>query len=155
MSTESHKKGHEAGQTPRHADVSFEERDVKAGTIYGYLLTLALAVVVSLLVCVYVFRFTLNFAASSDTPPPPSREALGADHRTLPPEPRLQGIPGHTNDPQQDMRDKLKSDTEANELTRWIDRDAGIAQIPLKDAMKILAEKELPGVSAPAAEKKK
>jgi hypothetical protein len=155
MSTESHKKGHDAGQAPRHTDVSFEERDVKAGTIYGYLFALGLAVVVSLLVCVYVLRFTMNFAASSDTPPPPSREALGPDYRTLPPEPRLQGVPGHGTDPQKDLRDKLKSDTEANEQTRWIDQNYGIAQIPVKEAMKIIAEKGLPAVSAPPAEKKK
>jgi hypothetical protein len=155
MSTESHKKGRDAGQAPRHADVSFEARDVKVGTIYGYLLALGLAVVASLVICIYILRVTMNFAASSDTPPPPSREALGPDYRTLPPEPRLQGVPGHGKDPQQDLRDKLKSDTEANEQTRWIDRDSGIAQIPVKDAMKIIAEKGLPAVSAPLAEKKK
>jgi hypothetical protein len=155
MSTESHNKGHEAGQAPRHTDVSFEERDVKAGTIYGYLLALGLAVVASLLVCVYILRFTMNFAASSDTPPPPSREALGPGYRALPPEPRLQGVPGHGSDPQQDLRDKLKADTEANEKFDWIDKNSGIAQIPVKDAMKIVAEKGLPVVSVPPAEKKK
>src|SRR6267143_492184 len=91
MSTESHN----TGQEPRHTDVSFEERDIKAGTIYGYLFALALAVVASFLICVYILRFTLKFAASSDTPPPPSREALGKDFRALPPEPRLQGVPDH------------------------------------------------------------
>ncbi len=155
MSTESHKKGHDAGQAPRHAGVSFEARDVKAGTIYGYLFALGLAVVASLAICVYILRFTMNFAASSDTPPPPSREALGPDYRALPPEPRLQGVPGHEKDPQQDLRDKLKSDTEANEQTRWIDRDSGIAQIPVKEAMKIIAEKGLPPAFTPPAEKKK
>jgi len=155
MSTESHKTGHDAGQPPRHADVSFEERDVQTSTIYRYLFALGLAVVGSLAVCIFILRFTLNFAASSDTPPPPSREALGSDYHTLPPEPRLQGVPGHGTDPQQDMRDKLKFDTEANEQTRWIDQDSGIAQIPVKDAMKIIAEKGLPAVSAPPAEKKK
>jgi hypothetical protein len=155
MSTESHKKSHDAGQVPRHADVSFEARDVKAGTIYGYLFALGLAVVASLAVCVYVLRFTMNFAASSDTPPPPSREALGPGYRALPPEPRLQGVPGHGSDPQQDLRDKLKTDTEANEKFDWIDKNSGIAQIPVKDAMKIIAEKGLPAVSVPPAEKKK
>lgn len=154
MSTESHTKGHDAGE-PRHTDVSFEERDVKAGTIYGYLLALGLAVVASLLVCVYILRFTLKFAASNDAPPPPSRAALGPDYRELPPEPRLQGVPGHGTDPQQDWRDKLKADTEANQKFEWIDESSGVAQIPVKDAMKIIAEKGLPGASASATEKKK
>ena len=154
MSTESHTQGHDTGE-PRHADVSFEERDVKAGTIYGYLLALGLAVVASLLVCVYILRFTLKFAASNDAPPPPSRAALGPDYRELPPEPRLQGVPGHATDPQQDMRDKLKADNEANQKFQWIDESSGIAQIPVKDAMKLIAEKGLPDVYAPPAGKKK
>ena len=151
MSTESHN----TGQEPRHTDVSFEERDIKASTIYGYLFALAVAVVASFLLCVYILRFTLNFAASSETPPPPSREALGKDFRMLPPEPRLQGVPGHQTDPQADLRHKNQEDTEANEKLEWIDKAAGVAQIPVKDAMRILAEKGLPAGPAPAAEKKK
>jgi len=48
--------------------VSFEERDVQTGTIYGYLLALALAVVASALICVYILRFTRNYAASTNAP---------------------------------------------------------------------------------------
>jgi hypothetical protein len=150
MSTESHN----TGQEPRHTDVSFEERDIKASTIYGYLFALGVAVLASLLICVFILRFTANFAASSDTPPPPSREALGKDFRTMPPEPRLQGVPGHETDPQADLRKKIQEDSEANEKLEWIDKAGGIAQIPVKDAMKILAEKGLPAAPAPAAEKK-
>jgi hypothetical protein len=151
MSTESHNQGHDAGE-PRHTDVAFEVRDVEARSIYGYLLALGLATAAALLICVFILRFTLNYAASSQTPPPPSREA---HQRELPPEPRLQGVPGHTTDPQQDMRDKLKADTEANQKFAWIDESSRIAQIPVKDAMKIIAEKGLPGASASATEKKK
>ena len=151
MSTESHN----TGQEPRHTDVSFEERDVQASTIYGYLFALGLAVVISALICVYILRFTLRYAASTDTPPPPSREALGKDYRVLPPEPRLQGVPGHQTDPQADLRKKIQEDSEANEKLEWIDKAGGIAQIPVKDAMKIVAEKGLPAGPAPAAEKKK
>src|SRR5260370_18782708 len=127
MSTESHN----TGQEPRNTDVSFEERDIKASTIYGYLFALGLAVVASFLVCSYILRFTLNFAASSDAPPPPSREALGKDFRALPPEPRLQGVPGHQTDPQADLRRKNQEDAEANEKLEWIDEAGGIAQVPV------------------------
>jgi hypothetical protein len=150
MSTESN-----TGQEPRNTDVSFEERDVNAGTIYGYLFALGLAVVASLLICIYILRFTLNYAASTDAPPPPSREALGKDYRMMPPEPRLQGVPGHQTDPQADLRKKIQEDSEANEKLEWIDKAGGIAQIPVKDAMKIIAEKGLPAGPAPVAEKKK
>ena len=151
MSTESQN----TGQEPRHTDVSFEERDVQTGTIYGYLLALALAVVASALICVYILRFTRNYAASTDAPPPPSRDALGKDYRMMPPEPRLQGVPGHQTDPQADLRQKVHDDSEANEKLEWIDRGSGIAQIPVKDAMKVIAERGLPAVPAPPVEKKK
>lgn len=148
MSTESPN----TGQAPRHTDVSFEERDVQTGTIYGYLLALGIAVVASLLICVYILRFTMNYAASTDVPPPQSREGI---QKEFPPEPRLQGVPGHGTDPQADLRAKIHDDTEANEKLDWVDRPGGIAQIPVKDAMKIIAEKGLAGGPAPAAEKKK
>ena len=151
MSTESHN----PDQEPRHADVSFEERDVQTGTIYGYLFALGIAVVASALICVYILRFTTNFATSRHAPPPPSRDALGKDYRMMPPEPRLQGVPGHQTDPQADLRQKVRDDSEANEKLEWIDRGSGIAQIPVKDAMKLIAEKGLPAGPAPATEKKK
>jgi len=150
MSTESHN----TGQVPRHKDVSFEERDIKAGTIYKYLFALGAAVVASLLICIYILRFTTAFTASSETPPPPSREA---HQRELPPEPRLQGFgfPGQRADPQADLRKKNQEDNDANEKLEWIDRPSGIVQIPVKDAMKIVAEKGLSTVPAPPVEKKK
>jgi 7-keto-8-aminopelargonate synthetase-like enzyme len=149
MSTESHN----TGQEPRHTDVSFEERDITASTIYKYLFAMGLAVVASLMTCVYILRFTAKFAALNDTPPPPSREAR---QKELPPEPRLQGFgfPGQRADPQADLRKKIQDDSEANEKLEWIDRSSGIVQIPVKDAMKIVAERGLSSASAPAAEKK-
>jgi hypothetical protein len=153
MNTESHN----TGQEPRHADVSFEPRDIKTGAIYWYLFALGMAVVASLFICIYILRFTANFAASSDTPPPPSRQALGKNYRTLPPEPRLQGFgfPDQEADPQADLRAKNREDAEANEKLEWIDKSGGIAQIPVQDAMKLVAEKGLPAAPAPAVEKKK
>jgi hypothetical protein len=157
MSTESHNSGPVTGEAPRNTDVSFEERDVQVNTIYGYLFALALAVVVSAVICVFILRFTTNFAASSHTAPPPSRAALGLNHRDIPPEPQLQGFgfPGQEADPQADLRKKTQADNEANEKFEWIDKNSGVAQIPVEDAMKIIAEKGLPAVPAPPAEKKK
>jgi 7-keto-8-aminopelargonate synthetase-like enzyme len=149
MSTESHN----TGQEPRHTDVSFEPRDIQTGTIYGYLVALAVAVIASFLLCIYILRFAGNFAASTEAPPPPSRAAMGKSTRIMPPEPRLQGVPGHEVDPQADLRAKNLADNEANEKLEWVDKSNGIAQIPVKDAMKLIAEKGLPSV--PAAEKKK
>src|SRR5260370_21346553 len=146
-------KTHNTGQEPRHTDVSFEERDIQTSTVYKYLFALAAAVVASAVICVYILRFTSAFTASSEAPPPPSREA---HQRELPPEPRLQGFgfPGQKADPQADLRKNIQDDSEANQKLEWIDRSSGIAQIPVKDTMNIVAEKGLSVAPAPAAEKK-
>ena len=73
---------------------------------------------------------------------------MGSAFSEMPPEPRLQGVPGHGNDPQEDLREKIQADTEENEKAGWIDQSEGIAQIPVTDAMKITAEKGLLGGSA-------
>jgi hypothetical protein len=160
MSTEMHSTAHGAtpgashgaNGEPRNADVSFEKADVQPTTIYWYLGALAIAVVMSYVVCIFVLRLTTKIAVDFDTPPPMIRQEMGSAYEPMPPEPRLQGVPGHTSDPQADLRQKNLADTEANEKIGWIDQNAGIAQIPVHDAMKIIAEKGLPAV--PPAEKK-
>ncbi len=151
MSTEVQKSGHSAGQLPRNDDVTFESTDIQPRGILLSFVYLAIAVIIAFAACIYILKYTADFAAESDTPPPPVRQGTSP---ALPPEPRLQGVPGHTSDPQQDLRDKIEEDTRANEKTAWIDEKAGIAQIPVKDAMKIIAEKGLPAApAAPAAKK--
>jgi hypothetical protein len=153
MSTDPHHRAPGQGELPRHDTVSFETRDVKVRSIYWYLIALTISVAFSFLVCVYVLRFTEHFVARSDTPMTPARAAMGPNYHTMPPEPRLQGVPGHSSDPQQDRRDKTQADTEANMKYGWIDQSAGIAQIPVKEAMKIIAQKGLP--ATPATPEKK
>jgi hypothetical protein len=148
----SHSAPHGTNGEPRHPDVSYEKADVHATTIYWYIGALAIAVILSYVVCVFVLRLTTKMAVNYDTPPPMIRQEMGGAYEAMPPEPRLQGVPGHGSDPQTDLRLKIESDTEANEKYGWIDQNAGIAQIPVLDAMKIIAEKGLPG--NPPAEKK-
>jgi hypothetical protein len=155
MSTEMHNTAHGAPGAeaePRNADVSFERADVQVTTIYWYLGALAIAVILSYVVCVFVLRLTTKIAVEYDTPPPTIRQEMGSAYQALPPEPRLQGVPGHGTDPQTDLRQKLQADTAANEKYGWIDQSSGIAQIPVHDAMKIIAEKGLPAIQP--AEKK-
>ena len=150
MSTEipntAHGATHAGNGEPRHEDVSFEKADVQATTIYWYLGALAISVILSYVVCVFVLRMTTKIAVQFDTPPPMIRQEMGSALETMPPEPRLQGVPGHRSDPQSDLRQKIQADTEANEKYGWVDQSAGIAQIPVEDAMKIIAEKGLPAV---------
>jgi len=142
------------GELPRNDTVSYEARDVQVRSIYWYLIALTISVAASFFICIYVLRYTERFVSRDDTPMMPARAAMGRDYRVLPPEPRLQGVPGHDVDPQQDHRDKVRADNEANEKYGWIDQNAGIAQIPVKEAMKIIAQKGLPATPPAAPEKK-
>lgn len=152
MSTEHHNPDHASGARPTHSDVSFESTDVNTNTILAYLLYLGLAVGVTFIVAVFIFRFTNSNAARTESTMPPSHQGVGP---TMPPEPRLQGVPGHGTDPQDDLRRKIAADDSANEQYKWVDRQAGIAQIPVEEAMKIIVSKGLPNSPAPTAEKKR
>jgi hypothetical protein len=158
MSTEHHNSGHVTEEVPFHKDIAFEPRDLRPKVILWALFYLAVAVVVSLFICKYVMIYTTRLAEEGNTPHPPVWQELSPQQRDailLPPEPRLQGVPGHLTDPQQDLRNKIKADTQANERFGWIDEKDGIAQIPVEDAMKLIVQNGLPAVPPPPVAKKK
>jgi hypothetical protein len=149
--------GHHANGTPVHSDVTFEPRDIDIGTIARYLVYLAITIGIALVICVPILNMLTKYVAEQDAPMPAVRAAMTQqqrDEKQLPPQPRLQGVPGSTNDPQQDMRDKMAADTRANETLAWVDREKGIAQIPVADAMNIIAEKGAVPTAPAVAEKK-
>ena len=149
MSTEHH--GHGAGNgRPQHADVSFEAQDVQPSPILSFLFWLGVAVVLSFVLSLGIYKGLKSYWAKSYTAPPPSR----VEGPQFPPEPRLQGMPGHLTDPQLDMREKVAADTKENNKLGWVDEKAGIAQIPVKDAMQLIVEKGLPAVKPLPEEKK-
>lgn len=153
MSSEHHNTEHQDGQPLRHTDVAFEAADINTRTILAYLLYLGLSVVIAFAVSVYIYRFATKLATDYDTPLTPSHKNVGP---TMPPEPMLQGVPGHVTDPQFDLRAKIKRDSEANETLKPLEGQPGFAQIPVEDAMKIIVSKGLPAaVAAPEAERKK
>lgn len=151
MSTEHHNAGPTDFRLPLHDDVSFETKDVQTKPILRFLFFLAIAVVLSYGVTWVIYRGLVHYWAGTYDTPMPSRTS---SEPILPPEPRLQGMPGHPNDPQLDWREKLKEDTAANSKFGWVNEQEGIAQIPVKDAMKLIVEKGLPAVTPPSAEKK-
>lgn len=152
MSTEKHRAEHGSAEALRHSDVSFESQDINVRTILMYLAGLAVCVIVACAISVYVFRLASRAAAGSESQITPAHRNVAP---TMPPEPRLQGVPGHPTDPQLDLRNKVREDTEANERLVYLDKQAGIAQIPVQDAMRIIVSKGLPAVPAPVAEKKR
>lgn len=151
MTTEHNKGGHGEMHRPSHDDVSFEPRDVKSSPILKFLVFLGIVVVASYFMVLGVYNILTRYWESTYTQMSPSHEGSSA---TMPPEPRLQGMPGHLSDPQQDWRNMLKNDTEANDQLGWVDEKTGVARIPVNDAMDLIVEKGLPAIPVLPAEKK-
>ena len=110
--------------TTRNPDVDFERSDMSVGVIA------ALAAAALAYVCLAPFALTLIF-----------RPALGDADRQLtihPPGPRLQ------LDPPADLAALNAHAATQLESYGWVDRDKGIAHIPLAQAMKDLAARGIP-----------
>lgn len=126
-----------------NSSVSFEPQDVKAETILKYLGALLLTVLASMLIVWGVYRALTARDARSTSYVSPLRQAVG---RMLPPEPRLQGAPGHQISPQEELR-QTRAEAEATLSSySWVDEKTGIARIPIDEAMKLLAERGLPSM---------
>jgi hypothetical protein len=150
MSTETPNTEHRPNGEPHHDTVTFEPRDVEVRTIYWYLFALAVATILAFAATVVILRVTTKIVADSGAETLPVRKAMTEQQKTeraFPPEPRLQGVPGHENDPQEDSREKVRADTAANEQYRWIDANSGIAQIPVSEAMKLVVAKGVTGAT--------
>jgi len=120
--------------------VVHEESDVDVSAIlrYGAALLLVAAIV-------HVFLFWLmgvygrrHERAQTQVYP----MAAGQQDRR-PPEPRLQ------TDPQQDLRDLRSRQEDLLKGYGWVNKEAGVARIPIEDAMKIVVERGLPARETP------
>ncbi|HVM76505.1 MAG TPA: hypothetical protein VMT75_12730 [Candidatus Saccharimonadales bacterium] len=145
MSTEHHQHGQTANGRPVHDDVSYEPRDVRTSPILKFLVYLGIVIVLSYALVFGIYRGLKSYWIGTHQPPVPSRAE--EPEPTMPPEPRLQGVPGHLSDPQEDYRLKVEADKKANDTLQWVDEKAGIAEIPVNDAMRLIVEKGIPAIA--------
>jgi hypothetical protein len=144
---------HGTNGEPRHGTVAFEPRDVQVRTIYWYLFSLAVATILSFIAAGVFQRGSEKMILSAEPPALPMRKMMSEQQKIekmYPPEPRLQGVPGHEQDPQYELRTKVQADSEANEQLRWIDQNSGVAQIPVSEAMKLIVANGVHGTATPA-----
>ncbi len=151
MSTSHDHSGPEEIRLPLHDDVAYEKSDVSTGPILKFLFWLGVAVFLSFVVSLGIYKGLKAYWLDTYPPSPPSAAIVGPQ---LPPEPRLQPMVGHQVDPQQDWRNMQELDMKANDRLRWIDEKTGLAQIPVTDAMQVIAEKGLPSGYGQGVEKK-
>ena len=100
--------------------------------IYGFGM-LALVIIAGVVISVIVYRIYGNGLRAN--PPPPQYQARQSE---LPPVPRLE-VQG-----QRDLNDFRAAEQKQLETYGWVNKDQGIARIPIARAMEITAQKGLP-----------
>ena len=135
-----HKHGHDAdnGQSESKA---YETRDVKVRPLAVFVAGLTIVGVFVYFVVFVMFRLFSGQAASVDAqlaPSAASRPAPAPGGERLPPEPRIQANPAA------DMQRVREQDEAILTTYGWVDREAGVARIPIEAAMKQVLEEGLP-----------
>ena len=118
-----------------HPGVHHETSDVNVGGIFRFAFGL---LVTGVAVHVFVGLLVLFFAARDARRVMPEFPLAAGRESRVPPEPRLQ-----TN-PRQDLRDLRSAEVTVLTGYAWVDKDAGIARIPIDEAMKLTVERGLP-----------
>ena len=123
-----------------------ESRDVRVAPIALAFVGLGLSTIASLLIVYVVLRtFTMSDVKES-TPASPLAIAAG---RKAPPEPRLQIAP------RDDLRRLHAREDALLHGYGWVNREAGVARIPIDRAIELLAERGLPGQGGTQGEGRK
>ena len=118
-----------------NVEVAHEESDVNVRAILGWGLGLA---VVALIVHVFLWWLIGLYEGQVQRAETRTYPLAVGQQDVLPPEPRLQITP------QQDMRALHEAQRGRLQGHEWINRDAGVARIPIEDAMRIVVERGLP-----------
>jgi hypothetical protein len=123
--------------------VAYEKTDVDARSIVRVAIGLAVVIVGSVGIAFGLFRLLGERAESSDPPPPPlSRPAEGRRA----PEPRLQTAPAA------DLAALQEEERRALSGYGWADEAAGVARIPIEEAMALyVAQAARPSPAAAAS----
>jgi hypothetical protein len=116
----------------------YETRDANAGGVFKFLEALGTVLLATAIICWGLFRF---FSAN-DVDPAASISPF-ADTRQLPLGPQLQV------NPREDWLKFREEQEKSLETYAWENRAAGIARVPIEEAMELLVKKGVPVQGAP------
>ena len=125
-------------QNANAAAPGYETRDANAGGVFAFLVGLGVVLVLASLACWGLFRYFSAHdvdQAASDSP--------FANTRQLPLGPQLQV------NPREDWLKFREAQEKSLETLGWENRSAGIARVPIEDAMDLLVKKGVPVQGAP------
>jgi hypothetical protein len=129
---------HEPGEqaAPINGSVDYEAKDFPVQAVITFGLVLALMIGAAHLIVWAANRVIGTQAADSASAISILRPRM---EELLPPEPRLQGIPGHAEAPPDELRQVRQADEAILNSYGWVDQQGGIARIPISEAMRLLA----------------
>jgi FtsZ-interacting cell division protein ZipA len=128
-----------------HVDEEYEREDMTPGTIFAFLVGLAIACALVYFIIIGMYKVLDSYARShqpAENPlvvptSPDSRDITLADVNKFP-QPRLE-----TNERIELNGFRLAEEQELHSYG-WVDKDAGTVHIPIEQAMQILAQRGLP-----------
>ena len=120
-------------------DVAHEISDVSIPDIVKFGVGLMLLAIVTHILMWGLYRY---FAARV-----PGTQSIGIARDRLPPEPRLQGAPGHEIHPVDELNAMLAAEESMLTTYAWVAQASGTARIPIEQAIKMLAGRGLPSRS--------
>ena len=132
--TDPHAAPHGLGAVP-DASAGHETTDASLGGVEKFLVAMAIFLAVCFGIVWFMYGYFRGREASLDVKPSPVVQRSGD---RLPPLPRLQTTPT------QDLGAFRQSEDTVLGTWAWVDKQNGIAQVPVSRAIEILAEKGLP-----------
>jgi hypothetical protein len=116
--------------------VGYEVRDANVKGLLGFGVAMAIVLFIITVAMIGVFRYYAHTQNLGPTASP------FENSRTIPPLPRLQAAP-HT-----DILEYWDSEQKALHSYGWVDRQKGIAHIPIDEAMRMVVQRGLPARAA-------
>jgi hypothetical protein len=124
----------------QNPEVAHEPQDVNVRGI----LIFGAALLVSAVVIHLILWWMLDYFAVRENKAEPKSHPLASERQQLPPEPRLQGMPGHEEAAPTEMQKFSTREEDVLNSYGWVDQKAGIVRIPIEQAKKLLLERGLP-----------
>jgi hypothetical protein len=122
-----------------NVEVVHEESDVNVAAIIRYGIGL---LVIGAFILVFLWWLQGTYARQNERAQTQVYPLAAGQQDRLPPFPRFQ------ENPQQELQDLRAKQQALLEGYQWINKDAGVARIPIEDAMKIVVERGLPAREA-------
>jgi hypothetical protein len=122
-------------RNPDNPEIVHEESDVNVRAILGFGFAL---IVVAVIVHVFLWWLQGTYQRRTEEGQLQEYPLAAGQQEPLPPAPRLQ------ENPQREMRELRARQEALLNGYGWVNRDAGVARIPIEEAMRIVVQRGLP-----------